>query len=82
MRAQVGINILGGNLYGNNGIVDENLSLQNTGVLNPGDGNKEIGDLTILRTPFYHGKRELEKQVPRHIREYADGIRDDNETKS
>ncbi len=41
------INIQGGTLYGNNGTLDGNFSLSATGVVNPGDGAKKIGDLTI-----------------------------------
>jgi len=53
------INILAGNLFGNKGALDGNFSLSGTGVLNPGDGVKEIGDLTIDGTYSQGSKSSL-----------------------
>jgi len=53
------INITGGTLYGNNGILEGNFSLSGTGVVSPGDGSKKIGDLTIDGTYTQGSKSNL-----------------------
>jgi hypothetical protein len=53
------INITGGTLYGNNGILEGNFSLSGTGVVSPGDGSKKIGELTIDGTYTQGSKSNL-----------------------
>jgi hypothetical protein len=42
-----GFNISGGTIYGNLGTLVGNLNLSGTGAVNPGDGIKKVGELTI-----------------------------------
>jgi predicted secreted protein len=47
LTAPNGFNISGGTVYGNLGIFVGNFNLSGTGAINPGDGIKKVGELTI-----------------------------------